>query len=293
MTRCLKRFCVFLTVFIILLSVTGCSGDTNEQINCYALFSYQYYPLELNHDGYGGDIFPWWSNGFTLFQSETALPKKTFTYNGTQYTGKYVYSRYFGPCSFYTDFYRAEVEGGHIEVFYNSKTGDEIGFWAYPLPSFKAAEEALPEISDPAREELARQYAAEYVAISEYTCVDIVCSKTKYAYTFSKCINGQESVDSITVDVSAKGQLAGIALCDIGVFTQTHNNAIAVFADADLDALFQSTVPDGSSLYIDSIDKLCYGVTPDGQLVLEALVNYKDHADPTLSDVIDYILALN
>ena len=171
--------------------------------------------------------------------------------------------------------------------YYNGVTDELIGMYPYTLNTFKATEEVLPEIdtSKEALEALARQYAADYVDIDNYTLVDMHNESRNgmtlwgYYFKFSRLINDRESTDCVEVRISPKGQLADLILGDIGKFTQEHEETLAVFADADIDALIADTIPEDSTLYIQEVKYLRYAITPEGQAVLEATLRLEDHAD--------------
>lgn len=298
-----KLFGIILAA-LLLLSMAGCAQEQNYVIRCYLIQDgRQYYrPVKLNVDGNGYGLLPdMWLDGYPSFEDETAAATKTVTYNGVEFSAKYLYSRCVSPTSFYKDFYLAKAEGaGLMWFYYNGVTDELIGMFPHSLDTFKATEEALPEIdaSEETLAEIARQYAAEYVDIDAYTLVDsqeVLISDVGirgYFYTFSRLINGQESMDCVELEISPKGQLSELILGDIGIFTQEHEETLAVFADANIDDLIADTIPEDSTLYIEEIEHLRYAVTPEGQAVLEASLHLLDHADEEFSTHVTMIFTV-
>ena len=290
MPKSIRKLFGIIFASLLLLSIAGCAQKTDYVIRCYLIQngSEYWHPVELDVDGNGYGLLPdMWLDGFPSFKDETAAATKTVTYNGVEFSAEYGFSRCVSPTSFYKDFYYAKAEDAGLTTFtYYGVTDELIGVCPRSLDTFWPAEEALPEIdaSEEALAEIARQYAADYVDIDAYTLVDSQemlrdSSIRGYFYTFSRMINGQESMDCIELEVSPKGQLSDLMLGDIGIFTQEHEETLAVFADADIDALIADTIPEDSTLYIEEIVHLRYAVTPEGQAVLEATLNLGDHTD--------------
>ena len=296
MGKSIRKLLGIVLAALLLFSIAGCTQKTDYAIRCYLIQDgRQYYrPVELNVDGsiYDGNTYglpEMWMDGCPSFKDQTAAATKTVTYNGVEYSAEYRVSRYVGLMSFYNSMYAArEKYGSVIYFYYNGVTDELIGINPYSLDSFAAAEEALPEIdaSEEALAEIARQYVADYVEdIDAYTIVDSWEKNASegaiegYSYEFSRMINGQASTDCVRLIVSDKGQLCDFVLGDIGKFTQEHEETLAVFAAADIDALIADTIPEDSTLYIQETERICYAVTPEGQAVLEATLKLGDHAD--------------
>ena len=295
MGKSIRNRIVIVLAALLLFSIAGCTQKTDYVLRCYLIQDgRQYYcPVELNVDGsiYDGNTYglpEMWMDGYPSFKDETAAATKTVTYNGVEFSAEYDFSRCVGPTSFHKNFYYGKSEeAGVMYFYYNGVTDELIGIFPHPLNTFKAAEEVLPEIdtSKEALEALARQYAADYVDIDDYTLVG-TREETRsgtglwgYYFNFSRLINGRESMDCVEVRISPKGQLSELILGDIGKFTQAHEETLAVFADADIDALIADTIPEDSTLYIQEVKYLRYAITPEGQAVLEATLNLGDHAD--------------
>lgn len=305
MRKSIRKLFGIILASLLLLSMAGCAQKPNHVIRCYLIQDgRQYYrPVKLNVDGNGNGLLPdMWLDGYPSFEDETAAATKTVTYNGVEFSAKYLYSRCVSPTSFYKDFYMAKAEGaGRMWFYYNGVTDELIGMFPYSLDTFQTAEAALPEInaSEETLAEIARQYAADYVDIDDYTLVDSYVRQINkdeglvgYRYTFSRMINGQESMDCVELEISPKGQLSELILGDIGIFTQEHEETLAVFADADIDDLIADTIPEDSTLYIEEIEHLRYAVTPEGQAVLEASLHLLDHADEEFSTHVTMIFTV-
>ena len=225
--------------------------------------------------------------GMGMFPAEDAPEQMTVSFNGESFTGAYEYSTWKNGISHAEHCYRTEHTPEGVDFNVDAETG-ELRYVNVMTGSFFERQLTLPELDDPETETeaIAKEYAGMLVDIDEYD-IHRVSSRsyredegsepyTYFTHVFARSVNGMETTDRVTVEVTSKGSLASVAIGDLGVYAEAIKKA-ADIARIDVEgsvaeALSDYKISGGELTGEYSIEREYIALTPDGELVICAAV---------------------
>lgn len=274
--RCKAMLAIGLSM--VLLCTAGCQAESGTE---FELYQSVVSDVTTNLVGVESEV----ESVSGYFQkSEMQGVTKTIEFRGAQYCGRYVKSSKDG-CSYITDIFSDE---NGIYFGLRADTGAIVSFNRMNKQFFET-EPYLDEMSDPVTELplLAREIAGDYVqGIDDYEMTaekPTVRYKEKdgksyrisyHVFVFTRNIKGFATSDSVYVKMTSKGNLASIALGDIGVFSgidiDFDKNTANASADQKMKDVYQKA---GYSILQSSVQKQTLMVTQDGLVCLITQIN--------------------
>ena len=210
-----------------------------------------------------------WTRG--SFQSETAAPTVTVTFNGNTYTGSYRYSVCPGGQGITKDYYGPEnpEEADYDGFSVISGTG-ELAYISLLSNALLEEMEQQPRLENAgyALEELAFYWAAQFIDPEEYTFRMVrggygAGDVRNYLYEFVCTVDGVDTTDKLTVLLTDRGYLIHIGVGHPG-WTQDKQAQLFRLKAANTDRLVKKAM---NGLQYRIAEKT-YGITPQGQAVL-------------------------
>jgi len=217
---------------------------------------------------------PWTVNGFENSQAEK---EKTVHLCGKEYTGTYTHSAHNFYTSYATDYYQTIddiIFGVHCQTGALVELNVMNKFFYETESNFSVLENA---------EEYATAYATEiastFIDLSSYTCrvtfYDDHLAQDEHAVdwyyvTFVKYINGWETMDCVTIRITAKGRFASFLAADIGAFDGfSHPDGNKETIDADTETLLNQIAQSSKvTLAAHNLKDRFLALTPNGTYVI-------------------------
>ena len=267
----LVQKCIFSCIIITTIIMCAACNTTEPKWVCSVLtgensYSSKDVTMENTQD------WEIWNQGY--YTSDDAPKEKTISFNGTVYTGSYIWSICATGSGIIKDYYQANnSEANFLEFGVNRETGELTGINFVTKNYYKQNAEAdVLEQVDSALPKLASTWASYFIDTDKYvmrlhrTIPQTDPEMTTYVNEFVRVVNGLDTTDMLQVMISDRGLLGYIDSRHLG-WVEKNERLLKKMETLDPDIIVQGT----SSITDVTIEGKRYGITPDGDVVM--LVN--------------------
>ena len=208
-----------------------------------------------------------WGGG--MYQSKTAAPEMTVTFEGEEYRGVYSYTYVPSGTGSVHDVYKPEIpkEGNYLYFEVESSTG-ELRFIDLAVTQLLVEDQQAKIISEQEIEEIALQWARKWTSLEDYE-KEVEFRDTPdddwdfYHYRFWSIVQGVETTDYVDLLVSNRGRLIFIGASQPG-WSREHREELEEFPVEE--AVRQGIEKSGFSS--PTINTKRFGITKEGEVVL-------------------------